>query len=125
MIYRILSRMVSPAEIRKFFDGEEALKYFQQATETPSLVICDINMPRMNGIELKQNIEADAKLAARHVPFVFLSTTANPDQIAKAFSLSCQGFFIKGQSFAALKETVSTIAAYWRLTEYAIDQRGN
>ena len=118
MIQRILGKMNLENEVKKFLDGEDAFTYFLQTSDRPLLVLCDINMPRMNGIELKQQIEDDTVLCGKRMPFVFLSTTANPDQIIKAYNISCQGFFIKGQTFSELKETVYRIVSYWKHCEY-------
>lgn len=118
MIHRILAKMNLENEVKRFLDGEDAFRYFLQTSDKPLLVICDINMPRMNGIELKQNIEDHSTLSTKRMPFVFLSTTSNPDQVMKAYKMSCQGFFIKGQTYSELKETVSLIVSYWKVCEY-------
>ena len=118
MIQRILGKMNLENEVKKFLDGEDALTYFLHTADRPLLVLCDINMPRMNGIELKQQIEDHSVLSGKRMPFVFLSTTANPDQIMKAYNISCHGFFIKGQTFSELKDTVNMIVSYWKNCQY-------
>ena len=118
MIHRLLLKHHLSNEIKKFSDGEEALHYFKNTRDKPFLILCDINMPLMNGLELKQNIELNAELAEMNIPFVYLTTTANPDQIVKAFNLTCQGFFIKGQSYNELKDTINLIVSYWLKAEH-------
>lgn len=117
MIGRILARLSLSNEIKRFHDGESALRYFLNTDDNPMVVLCDINMPLMNGIELKRNIEEDARLCEKNMPFVFLTTTANPDQIVKAYSMCCHGFFIKGQTYGELKDTVVRIVTYWSRAE--------
>lgn len=119
MIDRILSRLSLVNQVKKFHDGEEALRYFRDTKDQPMVILCDINMPLMNGIELKRNIEDDIQLCRRNMPFVFLTTTANPEQILKAYDMSCQGFFIKGQTYGELKDTVIKIVTYWSCAEHA------
>lgn len=118
MIQRILMKLNLQNEVKKFLDGEEAFQYFLHTHDRPLLVLCDINMPLMNGIELKKNIEANTTLSGKRMPFVFLTTTANPEQILKAYQMACQGFFIKGQTYSELKETVIQIVTYWSHSEH-------
>jgi CheY-like chemotaxis protein len=114
MIGRIFSKMSLENPVRKFHDGEEALRYLRTTKEKPFIIICDINMPIMNGIQLKQEIDNDPQLRQKCIPFVYLSTTANPEQVLQAYSLTVQGFFVKGQSYEVLKESVHKIIAYWK-----------
>jgi CheY-like chemotaxis protein len=118
MIQRVISKLNPANEIKRFFDGEEALQYFKETTDKPFLIICDINMPLMNGLELKKNIEASPVLSKKVKPFVYLTTTAQPDQLLRAYDLTCHGFFIKGQSYTELKETLIQIIAYWNRCEH-------
>jgi CheY-like chemotaxis protein len=117
MISRIIGRLNLPNQLRKFFDGEEAMNYFLTSEEMPHIILCDINMPLMNGFELKKNIDAHKGLKAKQIPFVYLTTTANPDHILQAYNLTVQGFFVKGQTYEELKETVRQILAYWQRSE--------
>jgi len=114
MIARIFSKMNLENPVRKFYDGEQALKYLRTTEEKPFIIICDINMPIMNGIQLKQEIDRDPDVKQRNIPFVYLSTSANPDQVLQAYSLKVQGFFVKGQSYEVLKESIQKIIAYWK-----------
>ncbi len=118
MIYRILSRLKLPNEIKRFRDGEQALDYFLATDDKPLVILCDINMPLMNGIELKQNIESNEILKKKTIPFVYLTTTASPEQIVRAYSFSLQGFFVKGQTYDDLRDTLTKIVTYWVKSEH-------
>jgi CheY-like chemotaxis protein len=115
MIERIIVNMNVENERKKFYDGEQLLQYLRTTSERPFIIICDINMPMMNGLQLKQEIEADPMLKKKSIPFVYLSTTANPQQVRKAYELTVQGFFVKGQSYDALKGSVNQIIQYWKM----------
>jgi CheY-like chemotaxis protein len=114
MIQRVFTRLGVENEVKRFYDGEEALHYFEHSGEQPFLILCDINMPLMNGLELKKNINAREYLKRKTMPFVYLTTTGDSDQIKLAYSMSVQGFFQKGQSYDELKEVISNIVAYWK-----------
>jgi CheY-like chemotaxis protein len=117
MIHRILSRLNPEMELKKFYDGEEALEYFLSTKDRPFIVLCDINMPLMNGLELRKKMESNTMLKQKMTPFVYLTTTASPDQVLKAYHLSVQGFFVKGQSYDELKSTLTDIITYWKRCE--------
>jgi CheY-like chemotaxis protein len=114
MIERILKKLVEN-NIKKFSDGEAALQYLSSTRDSPFIIICDINMPIMNGLQLKQNIEADRRLKQKSIPFVYLSTSANPQQVVQAYHSNVQGFFLKGQSYDALKSSIHQIMQYWQV----------
>ena len=100
---------------KHFFDnGQKALDYLLTTTEQPFLVLCDINMPLMNGLELQQIISKNEYLRKRAVPFVFLTTSANRDAVRIAYDQTVQGYFKKASSFEGIKEQLQLIVAYWK-----------
>lgn len=118
LIHRVLQKLKLPNPLLKFHDGVEALEYFRETQETPLVILCDINMPLMNGFDLKKNIDSNEDLRRRKMPFVFLTTTASPDQVKQAYQLNINGFFVKGQSYNELQDTVVQIVSYWRRCEH-------
>lgn len=117
MIDRVIRKMDSTIAIKKFYDGEEALRYLQTTADAPFLILCDINMPMMNGLELKKQIDQDPTLKQKAIPFVFLTTTGNGDQVKKAYQMHVHGFFTKGQSYEELKGSLEVILRYWLLSK--------
>jgi len=99
--------------VRSFNKSVEALKYLETTPYSPSIVICDINMPVMGGMELRKHVFNNEKLRMKTVPFVFLSTSYLPSEIQKGYEMFIQGYFKKQQTMDALKKTVSTIMDYW------------
>jgi len=96
-----------------FSDGFEALTYLQTKSDKPFLILCDINLPKLNGLELREEINADHRLRRKSVPFVFYSTNASRDAVKKAYDLTVQGFFIKNHTLEQLRDTLSLIVSYW------------
>lgn len=98
----------------KFFDnGEEVLKYLQTEEIVPFLILCDVNLPRMNGFELKELIESST-VKLKSTPFVFWSNFASKSQIHQAYNLSANGFFIKETRFEDIKKSLVEIYQYWQ-----------
>lgn len=118
MIDRVIRKMEPTLVVKKFYDGESALRFLQSTTETPFLILCDINMPIMNGLELKKHIDLDPTLNQKNIPFVFLTTTGSSDQVRKAFQMNVHGFFTKGQSYVELKASVEAILRYWLISKH-------
>ena len=97
-----------------FFDsGKEMLTCLKSSDLTPFLILCDVNIPEMNGFELRQKLLEDKDLNYKCVPFIFWSTYANNNQIKKAYDLSVHGFFIKGKNFSEMKNSFKILFAYW------------
>ena len=97
-----------------FSDGEAALRYLENTIEPPFLILSDINMPRLNGFELREKLKMDSKLSNKCIPYLFLSTAVNQKAVIDAYSQSVQGFFVKQNSLTELQSTISAIMEYWR-----------
>lgn len=97
-----------------FRNGEEALIYLQTTTADPFIIFCDVNMPRMDGLQLRFEINRDEYLRRKSIPFVFFSTTAGTREVEAAYDMCVQGFFEKSHSFQALKGQLLQILNYWR-----------
>ena len=104
-------------EIIFFGDGEKALEYLLKSTTEPFLILSDINMPRLNGIELKEKIHTNEDLRIKCIPYLFFTTSAEQKFVVDAYSKSVQGFFIKPPSFDRLKKVIQIIIEYWRECE--------
>ena len=97
-----------------FDNGRQVLDYLQKTTEQPFLILCDVNMPLMDGLELRKIINNDEVLRNKAIPFVFLSTSANRQQVNYAYKMTVQGFFEKGHDFENLKKKIELIFEYWK-----------
>ena len=82
----------------------------------PNLVVLDINMPRMNGLELLDRIRDDADL---HDTIVFMLTTSNDeaDKI-EAFNLNVAGYMLKSDVGNSFVRAVQLVDNYWRVVEF-------
>jgi CheY-like chemotaxis protein len=100
-------------EIVFFNDGQEALVYLTSKNTEPFIVFSDINMPKLNGIELRMQIHENEDIRLKTIPYLFFTTTAEQEAVVDAYSKSIQGFFIKPSNFQDLKSVLKVIIEYW------------
>lgn len=105
-------------EVIIFENGQKALDYLNLTTQKPFLIISDVNLPVMNGLQLKTNIYKSEYLRSKSIPFIFLSTSADIKAVNQAYDLSVQGFFAKESSYDKIKEQLSMIVKYWTLCKH-------
>ncbi|HZX73921.1 MAG TPA: response regulator [Cyclobacteriaceae bacterium] len=100
-------------EIIFFADGEQALDHLTGTSIEPFIIFSDINMPKLNGMELRQKVHENEDLRIKSIPYLFFSTSAEQQHVVDAYSKSVQGFFVKPVSHQEIKETIKTIVEYW------------
>ena len=97
-------------------DGLEALDYLRnQTNEKPCLILLDLNMPRMNGIEFLKVVKNDELL--KSIPVVALTTSGSEQDKVESFRLSVAGYIVKAIDYKKFMETVRMIDLYWSLSE--------
>lgn len=100
-------------EITSFDDGYAFLDFARATKNKAFFTLCDINMAKINGLELKKQIFEDEELRMKCVPFIFLSSSMASSSVMRAYSFDVQGYFIKPNNFEKLKEMLASIINYW------------
>ncbi len=101
-------------ELIYFEDGEKALKYLTDCDIEPFIIISDINMPILNGFELREEIFNNEKLRTKCIPYLFFTTVSDQKHVIEAYSKSVQGFFVKPNGVDQLKNIIKKIIEYWQ-----------
>ncbi|MEZ5319159.1 MAG: response regulator [Vicinamibacterales bacterium] len=98
-------------------DGVEALELLRSGGVPGDrrLVLLDINMPRMNGIEFLRALRADPALAP--TPVVVLTTSNDDQDRIEAFHLNVAGYLLKPVTFSSFVDVMATLNKYWTLVE--------
>jgi CheY-like chemotaxis protein len=99
--------------LRFFSDGESLLEYLRTTDEQPFIIISDVNVPVLNGLEAKVAINNDDFLRRKSIPFVFLSTSAERSAVEMAYDINSQGFFLKQNTMADIEKHLRLIFDYW------------
>ena len=97
-------------------NGLEALEMLRDGTVPAErrLILLDLNMPKMNGIEFLQALRADPELSSA----VVVLTTSNDDQDKiDAYNLNVAGYLLKPVTFSNFCERMTTLNKYWTLVE--------
>ena len=114
ILSEVFKKLNYPNEVVFFTDGQLALDYLNSDDIRPFLILSDINMPKLDGFELRDKLKRDAGLQTRCIPYLFFSTSVSQKAVIDAYSLSVQGFFIKQVSFAEIEKTITVIMEYWK-----------
>lgn len=118
-IERALKKLRIANPVVRARDGVEALELLRSgAVPRPYLILLDINMPRMTGIELLDVLRCDPELANS---VVFVLTTSQTDaERMSAYAKHIAGYIVKGFGAESLLELVTMLDHYWRVVELPI-----
>jgi CheY-like chemotaxis protein len=97
-------------------NGEEALAYLNDARNArPCIILLDLNMPIMNGIEFLQLAKRDASL--RSIPVIVLTTSEEQQDKVSSFNLGAAGYMAKPVDYRRFVEMMRSIDLYWTVSE--------
>jgi CheY-like chemotaxis protein len=97
-------------------NGEAALAYLRgPARDRPCLILLDLNMPVMGGIEFLRVVKAEVSL--KRIPVVVLTTSEEQQDKIESFDLGVAGYMRKPVDYRQFVETMRTIDAYWTVSE--------
>ncbi len=111
-VRRALKDVGSARRLVHQINGEEALKYLRAANEddVPGLVLLDLNMPRMNGLEFLEHKQADDHL--RDIPVVVLTTSTNARDIERSYELDAKGYIVKSIDYGEFVASIRHLDIY-------------
>ena len=119
LVRRAVEKVTIRNELRIVEDGEEALAYLfrrgkykaSAASPRPDLLLLDLNLPRVNGYQVLEEIRADSKLCP--LPVLVLTTSRQEKDIIRSYELGCNSFFTKPVGLGQLTGLVQAIEKYW------------
>lgn len=123
-VRRVFDAHGGPHRLRVFNGGEPALDYlwgrggYQHTPDRrrPGLILLDLNMPGMSGLEFLALLKSDPEL--RCIPVVVLSTSGLESDIQASYNAGVAGYFVKPLEYAQFAGTVQNILRYWELCQY-------
>ncbi|MGZ4033597.1 MAG: response regulator [Bacteroidia bacterium] len=101
------------AQVEYFPDAETALSYLKKTKDEIFIIISDMNMPRVSGLDFKKIIDGDHDLSKKLMPFIFASTATTKEQVTRAYDYRVQGYFKKPMTVDGQAEMLDIIIRYW------------
>lgn len=114
----VLEDLQVPYRIDFYMHAKDLLDYLYTTKEVPFLIFSDVNLPSMNGLELRKIIFENEYLRIKSIPFIFLSTSSDEFAVKEAYNLTVQGYFVKQYSIPDIKATIKLIINYWEQCEH-------
>ena len=124
LIEKNLRRAGMLNRIERFGDGQEVLDFLfsrgenHASSETAYLLLLDIRMPKIDGVEVLRALKQHAEL--RKVPVTMLTTTDDPQEIARCYSLGCSHYIVKPVNCDEFAETIGGLARFVALVEVPV-----
>ena len=111
----------NPSDLRLATDGQDVLDYLHRtgahaedddvSAPTPALIVLDLDLPRLDGIEAVRAIKSNPEL--RRIPVVVLTESDDPEAVARAYDAGVNTYFAKPVTFLALVKLMKVFTAYW------------
>jgi len=115
----ILKGLAVSNKVIQFPRPEDAYHYLVSSPEQPFVIISDVNLPGMSGLEFKKKLDAHDALRKKSIPFIFYSTSSEKKFVLEAYlHLTVQGFFRKGNSYPEIRDQLKTIFEYWKICQH-------
>jgi CheY-like chemotaxis protein len=119
LVVRTLEDHLISNKVRHFLDGQSALDYlfrrgeFSEAKETqrPHVILLDLRLPRVDGIDVLKAIKEDANL--KSIPVVVLTTSEAEKDVAKAYYNHANSYLVKPVGFEDFKKLMGDLGFYW------------
>lgn len=96
-------------------NGEEALNFLEDKANIPDIILLDLNMPKINGIEFLKIIKANDDL--KHIPTIILTTSNNQKDLLECYRTGMSGYILKPLKYEDYVKKIETVLAYWSINE--------
>ncbi|WJJ95208.1 response regulator [Algibacter luteus] len=114
-----LNRTISSLELEHKIveanNGEEALKILNKKDELPDIILLDLNMPKINGIEFLNILKNDDIL--KYIPTIILTTSSNQRDLLECYEIGIAGYVLKPLKYEDYVAKIEKLLAYWSINE--------
>lgn len=112
---RVLSSMPQKHKVIEVNNGEDALKYLEGNDKLPDIILLDLNMPKINGIEFLSILKKDDRL--KFLPTIILTTSNNPKDIMECYRIGVAGYVVKPLKYEDYVSKITTLVSYWAINQ--------
>lgn len=96
-------------------NGEEALNFLEGKDNIPDIILLDLNMPKISGIEFLKIIKANDDL--KHIPTIILTTSNNQKDLLQCYRTGMSGYVLKPLKYEDYVKKIEAVLAYWSINE--------
>jgi CheY-like chemotaxis protein len=96
-------------------NGEEAIKFLEGKSNTPDIILLDLNMPRINGIEFLKILKQNGNF--KHIPTIILTTSCNQKDLLECFKIGMSGYVLKPLKYEDYVKKIEAVLNYWSINE--------
>lgn len=97
-------------------DGAEALDYIARVATVPKVILLDLKLPKVDGLEVLRKLKGDER--TRSIPVVVLTSSREEPDIERAYALGANSYIVKPVDFDAFARAVSDVGLYWLLLNH-------
>ncbi|QYJ67561.1 response regulator [Flavobacterium litorale] len=112
---RVLKNLEIKHKVIEANNGEEALVLLKEKAIVPDIIVLDLNMPKINGIEFLEILKDDEKL--RYIPAIILSTSDNHKDLLECYKIGIAGYIIKPLKYEDYVSSITKLVDYWSNNE--------
>ncbi|WP_179318341.1 response regulator [Winogradskyella helgolandensis] len=96
-------------------NGEEALSLLENKDSLPDIILLDLNMPKISGIEFLKILKADDRL--RYIPTIILTTSNNQRDLLECYKIGIAGYVLKPLKYEDYVSKIEKLLSYWSINE--------
>jgi CheY-like chemotaxis protein len=96
-------------------NGEDALAALERKDSLPDIILLDLNMPKINGLEFLHILKNDDRL--RYIPTIILTTSNNQRDLLECYKLGIAGYVLKPLKYEDYVSKIEKLLAYWSMNE--------
>jgi CheY-like chemotaxis protein len=112
---RVVKSLEHPHRIVEANNGEEALVVLKEKAIIPDIIVLDLNMPKINGIEFLGILKKDDVL--KYIPAIILTTSSNHKDVLECYKIGIAGYLLKPLKYEDYVDRVKKLIEYWSVNE--------
>lgn len=114
-MHRTIAKLETKHDIIEAKNGEEAFETLKNSAKLPDIILLDLNMPRMSGIEFLTILKNDENF--KYLPTIILTTSQNRADLLECYKIGISGYIVKPLKYGDYEEKIKKVLNYWQVNE--------
>lgn len=115
---RTVAKLDVDCSIIEVKNGEEGIKFLKENKSLPHIILLDLNMPKMNGIEFLAILKEDEVL--KYIPTIILTTSSHQNDLIDCYKIGVAGYMVKPLKYGDYAKKIAKIISYWSESELVL-----